>query len=369
MLQVDTQRHIITDDTVQFGTDIKTSGSLVLDGLAAAPAATPYFGTFYCLNADGKPYFKSSAGIVYDIGMIGSNPMVFKGSIGVATNFPLVAAVQTGWVYRITADVTDNGGATYTNTGQNFSAGDEVAWNGTNWSDLGTNTALVVASATPYAVIDTARNIAVDTVTIAAPSAVNLPTAVGRTGKQIVVVDGTGSAATYPISVTPSGAEVINGVNAALVINRAYGSVVIVSNGAGWVSLGNEQIIADANISATIPGIAFQTLGSKANAALNGDSTRYFIPEKIECIATAIGGGATNNGNAQIIVGTTDGGTQICPAHPVSITVNHGVATITLEGGFAPIAGNATIYAQVSTADTNMAANLTVTVRVIGRQV
>ena len=68
------------------------------------------------------------------------NPMLFKGSIAVAADFPTAALVQTGWFYTITANVTDND-ASKTNTGQSFLSGAEIAWNGTNWSDVG-NTAI-----------------------------------------------------------------------------------------------------------------------------------------------------------------------------------------------------------------------------------
>ena len=66
-----------------------------------------------------------------------TSPFLFKGEIAANTDFPLVAAVQTGWLYTITADVTDNAGVTYTNSGQVFLAGQEIAWNGTNWTVVG----------------------------------------------------------------------------------------------------------------------------------------------------------------------------------------------------------------------------------------
>ena len=64
------------------------------------------------------------------------NVLVWKGGITVATDFPTLAAVQTGWVYTILANVTDNN-AGKTNTGQSFVAGDEIVWNGTNWTNIG----------------------------------------------------------------------------------------------------------------------------------------------------------------------------------------------------------------------------------------
>lgn len=59
-----------------------------------------------------------------------------KGTIAAANQFPTAAAVQTGWLYRITTGVTDND-ATKTNTGDSFAASHEIYWNGTGWTDLG----------------------------------------------------------------------------------------------------------------------------------------------------------------------------------------------------------------------------------------
>jgi len=71
-----------------------------------------------------------------------TNPLQFMGGITVAADFPTSALVQNGWVYRILANVTDNNPAK-TNTGQSFLNKDEIAWNGTNWTVLGNESAYV----------------------------------------------------------------------------------------------------------------------------------------------------------------------------------------------------------------------------------
>jgi len=63
-------------------------------------------------------------------------PLIFRGVITVAADFPTLAAVRPGWYYRIAADVTDND-ATKTNTGAVFEAGSEIAWTGAAWADFG----------------------------------------------------------------------------------------------------------------------------------------------------------------------------------------------------------------------------------------
>jgi len=65
-----------------------------------------------------------------------TNSMIFKGSITLNSDFPTSAAVDNGWTYTITADVTDNDGSK-TNTGQSFQTDDEITWNGSNWTILG----------------------------------------------------------------------------------------------------------------------------------------------------------------------------------------------------------------------------------------
>ena len=64
------------------------------------------------------------------------SPLLFKGSITAAADFPTSVEVKSGWFYTILADVTDNDGSK-TNTGQSFFAGDEIAWNGSDWTALG----------------------------------------------------------------------------------------------------------------------------------------------------------------------------------------------------------------------------------------
>lgn len=63
-------------------------------------------------------------------------PLIPKGAIAVAADFPTVAAVKLGWTYYVTANVTDND-PTKTNTGLVFLAGDEIFWNGVTWVSFG----------------------------------------------------------------------------------------------------------------------------------------------------------------------------------------------------------------------------------------
>jgi len=76
-----------------------------------------------------------------------SGPMDFKGGITIAADFPTLAAVGTGDVYTILADVTDND-ATKTNTGDIFYKFEEIVWDGSGWINLGNSTQLLGSFAT-----------------------------------------------------------------------------------------------------------------------------------------------------------------------------------------------------------------------------
>jgi hypothetical protein len=207
------------------------------------PYLKPGYGQIY-FKADGKPYALKYDGTELSLGMTGSDPLIFKGTIALATEFPLLAAVQTGWLYRVTADVTDSGGGGRTGTTQTFMAGTEIAWTGvpgpTGWANLGMSgeADLRIATASPVTILDTDRYIGC---LLAVPGAVaiDLETAVGRAGKMLTFFDITGDAATNPITLHPAGAQVINN-EAHYVINRNFGSATIVSDGTGWTLLHNE---------------------------------------------------------------------------------------------------------------------------------
>ncbi|MEB3150913.1 MAG: hypothetical protein VKL60_18085 [Sphaerospermopsis sp.] len=68
------------------------------------------------------------------------------GTITVASDFPTLQAVVTsGSQYQVLASVTDND-STRTNTGQSFSSGDYIVWNGTQWNNIsGVNISTLVS--------------------------------------------------------------------------------------------------------------------------------------------------------------------------------------------------------------------------------
>jgi hypothetical protein len=96
--------------------------------------------------------------------------------------------------------------------------------------------AVRVAVATPVAVSATTDDVISVQVTPAATVTVNLPA--GTLGKTFTIKDGLGLAAVAtPINVTPNGAELIDGVNAAAVINAPWGSLSFVYDGTQWIAV------------------------------------------------------------------------------------------------------------------------------------
>lgn len=74
-----------------------------------------------------------NSGIMLNSRYYGS--LVLKGNIAFSSDFPTLSEVELGDFYIIISDVTDND-ATKTNTGQVFTAGEKIFWDGTDWSVL-----------------------------------------------------------------------------------------------------------------------------------------------------------------------------------------------------------------------------------------
>lgn len=71
---------------------------------------------------------------------------------------------------------------------------------------------------------------------LTAPRTVTLPTAVGLKGKEIVIKDGAGAAATHNITIDGNGSETIDG-SSTLVISTNYASKRVKSDGVNWFTV------------------------------------------------------------------------------------------------------------------------------------
>lgn len=163
--------------------------------------------------------------------------MIEKGTIAAPTGFPPIASVKRGYVYRITANTSDNGGVSYTNTGLSFKEGDVIEWNGSTWITLGNKVNIQVTAVTPVVLAANDSVNIVDTATLGAPSAVALPAATaGIAGRRVTVADGSGDCVAHNIVITPDTTDTINGVNAAITLDSNYEFVTLQCIAAGdWI--------------------------------------------------------------------------------------------------------------------------------------
>jgi hypothetical protein len=109
-----------------------------------------------------------------------------------------------------------------------------------------------------------------------------------------------------------------------------------------------------------------QTLNDEVSVALGGIAGDEWVPTMAIVDITAITGAA--NGDAEITIGTSAGGTQILAATALTATNADGEKfAIDLTGVVkASIAANATIYVKCTTADTGAGTVLTANIYLIG---
>ena len=105
----------------------------------------------------------------------------------------------------------------------------------------------------------------------------------------------------------------------------------------------------------------------QTNAALGGDGSGHFAPQRIVVHLLTLTGGALN-GDAQITVGTSAGGTQILGATALTgLDAADDVFIIDLTGHFDAILDNATLHVEVTSIDSGGATGTTTTVTIEGR--
>ena len=115
-----------------------------------------------------------------------------------------------------------------------------------------------------------------------------------------------------------------------------------------------DDIVDEAELLAD-DGFALAAINLKAVAettgVLNGTAAQDFAFEYVIVHCTAVGGGL--NGNVEITIGTSSGGTQVLSATPLTgLNTLNQTFQIALTGLFRPVAGNATLYVNVTSADT-----------------
>ena len=161
-------------------------------------------------------------------------------------------------------------------------------WPAAKLSEVITNTRTAVNDA-PYSVLATDRMVAYTA--LSAARVVNLPASTAYpTGTRLVVVDETGNCSTIKtLTITPNGADVIEGV-ATAAVNVPYGFIGLESNQAGeWTIVDQGFMPALANIAAAAHGANIQIGVLETLVTLSGSSTTASIPIPANCIVLAVG--------------------------------------------------------------------------------
>lgn len=110
------------------------------------------------------------------------------------------------------------------------------------------------------------------------------------------------------------------------------------------------NLVADVASEVTITGIDVKDAGATDySGALPGDGTKRFVP--LYAIFTCLTDNALN-GDVQVKMGLSLGGTEILPATPLTGLDDSGKSYLVVMAGlFASILDNATLHVQVSTPD------------------
>jgi hypothetical protein len=268
----------VSDSEAQFAGDVETKYVELREQATAPTSPTDKVSCLlYALAADHRLRVKLSTGTIIDLTLAGAGPLTLKGSIAAAAGFPpvegAVGGVENGWFYYVTADVTDNAGApAHTNTGQHFLAGSAVAWvhSTLSWLDVSEQVNAQYIAATPTA-IGTGDVVAM--VNVAGAAVVTLPAAaVGIMGKKISVHDVRGDKAIGTvIAITPDGTDTIDGVNAPVNVDTAFGGyeLICVQTGAGPATYGWTTIVgAELKTAIVDRDFAGATLGRMARTGV-----------------------------------------------------------------------------------------------------
>lgn len=336
-----------------------------------------------------------------------------KGAISAPTGFPLIASVRQGDIYRISNATADTGGSSYTNTGITFLEGDVIMWTGSTWRTLGNKTTFQVTAVTPVVLPAGDSVNYVDTATLGSPSAVALPlVTAAMVGRTITIADGSGDCAAHNIVVTPNTTDRIDGVNAAITLNKnwlswtiqavapgywetvsrvvpvasastpaAIGSATagtslvpspddhvhahgnqlggtlhadVIAGGASGFMTGAQATalaaISDDHVYAKASAVDIMTDESEKIAVLTGDGAKHFVPTHLIIqVATVTGTPATPG---VINVGTTSDGTQIASGVALTGLILVGdTRVVPLTAQTQHLAGNATLYVNVETAE------------------
>ena len=309
-----------------------------------------------------------------------TRPFLYKGGITLNTDFPLIALVQTGWFYTILADISDNAGSTYTNTGVAFLAGDEIVWSGTAWIKQGPaltapfqfkgNIALASDFPPPAATATTGvkdgyvyrctAGVTDNDATKTNTAQVFLlgDTIVWRTSAWYVISRGAATATPAAIGSAAAGTSLLasNQDHVHAHGNQLGGTLhadVVAGVSSGFMSAAQATTLAaivDDHIYAKASAVNIITDESEKTGVLTGDVAKHFVPTHLVIqVATVTGTPATPGA---INVGTAADGAQIAAGIALTGLILVGDTRIVpISAQTQHLAGNATLYVNVETAE------------------
>jgi hypothetical protein len=203
---------------------------------------------------------------------------------------------------------------------------------------------------------------------LTAARTVSLPDATTCKGKEIIIKDSAGAAATYNVTLDGNGSQTIDG-SATYAINSNYGSVRIKSNGAGWIKLLSTTSPLDVDVykSNTLPiaqgfsgggvivygGVGTNFIDLRTTTLRFGDAAGSVYGLQV---AGATGDMALNR---TITAGGTTGAQTINkPAGSVNFAAGAGVAGLVVTNNL--VTTSSIILCQVMTNDTTLKTALAV---------
>lgn len=157
----------------------------------------------------------------------------------------------------------------------------------------GTSSGLAVTQTGPAKSVNTPVTFAMSPYTVLSPDivimcatsggaiSIVLPTAVSSANRTIRVMDASGSAATNNVTVTVSGGGTISGA-ANYVINSAYGTVGLISNGSVWYVTDKVAAAASSSVLTLIETKTLSSVNSVTFSGLDGDTQLvYFLQGQV----------------------------------------------------------------------------------------
>jgi len=107
-----------------------------------------------------------------------------------------------------------------------------------------------------------------------------------------------------------------------------------------------------------VTGVHLEILNNEQSTAIGGAAANEFVPRFIIFHMEDVGVGAAANGDAQVTVGITPGGTEILGATALTNLINlNDRFVVAITGLTATMPANSTLYVKVTTADTTAGAD------------